>query len=233
LEDVEKARQARMQPVFDHLERARQLQEMFERIDAAEEALKASDDHTAKRLVFLLEDVPWGYALRMKERIIAEGADAFVELLAEILLEERVLTAFRGAVRMASTLSDRNQKHLEHALDHIDAGEYLEAFPPLIIGVEGALRDVAKARGVRKAMSNVRAAARLLKLEHEHELLIGAIYSAANDGRHGEDGEARDDCVLTLLAMLLWIQEEFGRPVVKNWLSMRLNEEFVAGYLAA
>ncbi len=202
-------------------------------MDAVDAALEGKTHRITKRMVFLLDPVPWGYALRLKERIIDEGIEAFVDLLAKILLESSARTAFRAAVQTSSTLTPLNRKRLEHALDHLDAGEYDEAFPPLIIGVEGALRDVARGRGVRVKMSNANSVAAQLKLEHEHKLLIAAIYGAANDGRHGEDADSRDDCVLALLALLIWIEEEFVKPVLKSWLATRLNEEFVGGYLAA
>jgi hypothetical protein len=237
---IARAREARTNPILEQIERARRLEETFERIRAVEKALKASDDHTSKRMVFLLAETPWGYALRVKERILAEGPGAFVDLLAEVLLEERATAALRDAVSKSETLSKRNRQLLDHALDHLESGEFVLAFPGLITGVEGALRNVARARGVRKNLSNARAAARYLKVEREHELLIAAIWAAANDDRHGEgddheeaERDARDNCVLALLAMLVWIQEEHESPVLKVWLSNRLTEVLAGGYLAA
>lgn len=47
------------------------------------------------------------------------------------------------AVDGATTISDVPRRHLKHGIAHVSEGELFDAWPPLLIGLEGAFVDVA------------------------------------------------------------------------------------------
>jgi hypothetical protein len=58
------------------------------------------------------------------------------------------------ALDEAQVLSDVSREHLKHGLRHLGQREPLHAWPPLIIGLEGAFTDVAIAEGVAVQVGN-------------------------------------------------------------------------------
>lgn len=201
---------------------AHRLLEVFRRLDEVESALDDADP-MARRLSYLLRGVAAGRALLLMERLISEGSEPMIELLADVLLVEAVFDLFRRAIIHAGIDGDA-RGDLEHALEHLSEAEFDRAFPPLVAGLEGALRQTARARGDTRQRSNARAVVMAMDAEHEHVLIVGSIYGDLNDGRHGIDLDRRSGCVLGLVGMVIWIELALEQPAVR-WLGRQIDQE--------
>jgi hypothetical protein len=88
-----------------------------------------------EKLVISLHADPW-------ER------DALLEFLECALADEEFVDRVTKLLNDADTLSSVAREHLKHGLAHLRERQPFEAWPPLIIGLEGAFADVAVERGV-------------------------------------------------------------------------------------
>jgi hypothetical protein len=206
----------------DFVERAKSTSNLLLRREIVEEELAEADPISA-RLAVLLGHVGVGKALQIMELMLAEGRDALLSLLGRVLLSPDSLEVFSRAVEEAP-LSRHVELDLRHALEHLVDGDTSRAFPPLITGLEGALRDSARARGNFRKPKSARGVAAALKMKKDHEHLIGDVYKVTNDGRHGEDLDREVGCVLGLVGLVVWMDDCLDQPAVK-WLGRRLEQE--------
>jgi hypothetical protein len=208
----------------DFVEQAKSKSRLLLRRERVEAELIAADPIGA-RLTVVLGHVGVGRALEIMELMLAEGRDALLALLGRVLLSPESLDVFSRAVDEAP-LSAHVELDLRHALEHLAEGDADRAFPSLLTGLEGALRDSARTRGVGKP-KNARGAAAVLKMKKGHEHLIGAVYRVANDGRHGEDLDREIGCVLGLVGLVVWMNECLDQPAVQ-WLGRQLDQNLLA-----
>jgi hypothetical protein len=157
------------------------------------------------------------------ELMLAEGREALLRLLGQTLLSTDSLEVFLHAVDEAP-LSNDVELDLRHALEHLAEGDTGRAFPSLLAGLEGALRDSARSQGHVRKPKNARGVAAVLKMKKDHEHLIGAVYGVANDGRHGADLDREIGCVLGLVGLVVWMNDCLGQPAVK-WLGRQLERD--------
>jgi hypothetical protein len=204
----------------DWMERLWRVPALFQRMERAERELAAVYP-TGARLAVLLRHVGVGRAVEMLELMVSSGPAPLVAVLAEIVLDPSALKAFEVAVE-AACLSSQAENDLIHALEHLGEGDPDRAFPPLVTGLEGALRDAVRAQGDRKKRPNARALAAVLSLDKDHQLLIGEIYSEVNDGRHGNELDRHAACVLALVGLTIWMDECLEKPAVE-WLGRELD----------
>src|SRR6476620_6749667 len=214
----------RLFPGFqDFVERVKSGSSLLLRRERVEEELFETDPVGA-RLTVVLGHVGVGRALEIMELMVTEGRDALIALLGRVLLSPESLEVFTRAVDEAP-LSPHVELDLRHALEHLFEGDTDRAFPSLLTGLEGALRDSARCRGTRKP-KNARGAAAALKMKKDHEHLIGTIYKVANDGRHGDDMDREIGCVLGLVGLTVWMNDCLDQPAVK-WLGRQLDQELL------
>lgn len=193
--------------------------DLLQRMESVERQLLEMDPGLG-RLLILLRYVPLGRALAMMELMVSRGREPFLEVLAKVLLDPSRIEVFRTVVSAAS-LPASVEKDLLHAFEHLEEREVDLAFPPLIGGLEGAMRDAARARGDRKIRRNARSVAAIL-FDTDYELLIGMIYSEANDGRHGVPFDRRAGCVLALVGLVVWMNDCQQRPAIP-WLGQEVG----------
>jgi hypothetical protein len=194
---------------------------LFDRMDRVERELKESDPACA-RLSVLLEQVGVGRALALMERMLAEGSAPLLEVLGDVLLSAEALGTFTEVVRSAD-LPVLVEGDLIHALEHLLEEEADHALPPLLNGLEGALRDAAIKRGDSRRRPNARSLAAALKMKKDHELLVATIYDRTNDGRHGAELDRKEACVLVLVGLVLWMTECCDEPGTK-WLGREVDK---------
>jgi hypothetical protein len=201
--------------------------ELFRRMNIVERQLLEGDPSLG-RLVTLLRHVGVGRALKLMELMVAQGREPFLEILGEVLLDPSRVDAFRVVV-LAAGLSESVEGDLLHAFEHLEEGDVDRAFHPLIGGLEGALRDAARARGDQRRYPNARSIAAIL-FDTDYELLIGMIYSEANDGRHGVPLNRYAACVLALVGLVVWMNDCQQRPAIQ-WLGQEVDRSLANRHL--
>jgi hypothetical protein len=154
----------------------------------------------------------------------------------------------------ADVLSEIARAHLQHGLRHLRAGEVIHAWPPLIIGLEGAFVDVAIDGGIAVRVGNhvhladidgkplpqkvpsVEGVAASLgqKQDDFGQFLVRQVYGNEGDPfRHGVAQEGvRDRAVCLAVAVVGWLDafvvpgsQELLRLAVIDELARREEEE--------
>jgi hypothetical protein len=152
-----------------------------------------------------------------------------------------------AALDSASVLSDVPRQHLQHGLRHLGEHEVLNAWPPLIIGLEGAFTDVAIAQGIAvrvgnhvhltdangkaltKKLPSVEGVAALLGHDDNDDFgdfLVRQVYGGeGNPFRHGsaKDG-IRDRAICLAVAVIGWL-DAFVAPGSLDLLDRAVMEE--------
>jgi hypothetical protein len=138
----------------------------------------------------------------------------------ETLLERDFLSVLSASLAVANA-PQPSRDHIAHALDHLAAGEVRNAWPPLVIGIEGLFWAEAAAEGyVDKEGRFTAKAARQGKPRSAIDLLLAmpinervqrflrrsAFGGSANAFRHGRLHPAgeRLQCLIWLLALVAW-----------------------------
>jgi hypothetical protein len=197
--------------------------EFFRRRDAIEAQL----DPEAKRLLFVLDHMGFGHAMQVMELMVEKGIDPLIDLLGQVLLDDDFLVQIDELLAEAAPLRETVRQHLRHGIEHLRAGEFHHAGPPLVTGLEGALRDGARQRSNKK-IPNAESAIMIIEFEQPQDLFLRqVVYSPkhANNVRHGEDVDPRAMSVLALVALLLWL-EKFSSLSMMIWLGRTLGSEF-------
>jgi hypothetical protein len=160
------------------------------------------------------------------EQLAVDGVDPLLDLLEGALAAPAPIAVMRECVERSPHLRTDVRGDLRRGLDHLEERDYDAALPSLMWGLEGAFRDGARARGIRRNIPNAQSAIVRIGLAREHELFLRqAIYSSeGNDARHGEDADRRAFSLLTLVGYLCWFEEFTGEPAIE-WLGHRLDSE--------
>ena len=164
------------------------------------------------------------------------GEDAMAELMVSLrleveepdlsnldgLLDDAALTALGRAVSRTDQPYLWAAKHVEHAIGHLHAAEFLYASPPLVIGVEGLYWAVAEEKGyIDQRRHFTSKAGRTGTARNAADIIRGlpinervqrfltrhAFGGAANSFRHGTrpEVEEREQCLIWLLALTAWV----------------------------
>ena len=99
---------------------------------------------------FLLEDLmhAWEEERWLQLLFLAgQQEDTLLDALRAVLVDEGGANVVRDAVRQLpeSTYASR---HVIHGLEHLQRGDYADAWPPLLVGLEGLIRQHAAVAGV-------------------------------------------------------------------------------------
>lgn len=204
--------------------------ESWARRMALEEEL---DGTMAARLLFMLDNIAAGLALTLMERLAAEGIDPLLDLLEAALITPEALAVFWQIADRSPHLRDSVRGDLRRGVEHLEDSDFDAAVPDLMLGLEGACRDGARAKGSQKLHSNAQSAIVKIGLDQEHELFLRqAVYSGGgNNARHGEEADRRAVSLLALVGLLCWFEEFSGQPAIK-WLGRRLDSELRRSALA-
>lgn len=99
---------------------------------------------------------PLGYAERLVISLHAAPGDEqdLFDFLESALADEKFVGSVTALLDEAEMLSDVARDHLQHGLSHLRDRQSFEAWPPLIIGLEGAFADVAVAHGIAERDGN-------------------------------------------------------------------------------
>lgn len=169
------------------------------------------------------------------------------EFLESALADPEFVERTSEALDNATVLSDVSRNHLKHGLAHFSLRESMNAWPPLVIGLEGAFVDVATDQGIAirqgnhvyfadangrpaKKLSGVEAVAK--ELGHADEdsdfgaFLVRKVYGGeGNPFRHGtaRDG-VRERAICLAVAVLGWL-DAFVTPGSRDLLRDAVAEE--------
>jgi hypothetical protein len=183
----------------------------------------------------------------------ASGPEELFDFLEAALANSTFVDETCASLDQAAVLSEIPRAHLQHGLRHLKVGEVLHAWPPLIIGLEGAFVDVAIDRGVavrvgnhvhladddghpsRHKVASVEGVA--AKLGHNQDdfgqFLLRQVYGGdGNPFRHGvAQAGVRDRVVCLAIAVMGWLDafvapgsQELLRRVVVGELARRDDE---------
>jgi hypothetical protein len=174
-------------------------------------------------------------------------AKSLFEFLEEALADEDFVESACAALDEAEVLTDVPRRHLQHGLRHLAEHNVFDAWPPLIIGLEGAFTDVAVAKGIAvrkgnhvfladgngeplsKKIDSVEGIAAKLGLDRDTdfgEFLLRQVYGGeGNPFRHGSAQEGiRDRAVCLAVAVIGWL-DAFVAPGSLDLFSLAVSEE--------
>jgi hypothetical protein len=139
------------------------------------------------------------------------------------LLNPEALDAIEAAVEDAEQPYPHTVEHIQHALEHLRAGEFVKAAPALVQGVEGLFWAEAEKRGLidenrcftastdreGQRSNSIRGPISVLNINERVKRFLNeqAFGEAGNTFRHGRRhavGE-RQQCLVWLLALCAWL----------------------------
>jgi hypothetical protein len=148
---------------------------------------------------------------------------ALLQALEDVVRDSEYVAALREAVAQASDLTDAEQDHLDHALEHAQRGEWRHALASFHPGFEGAVyqaglrrRLVAPSRGTK-----IEAAESLLRrVIGEGEYLVFVIRhvygGVGNPHRHGRTNTGEREVMLSgIVALAGWIELFMSLPAME------------------
>lgn len=100
---------------------------------------------------FLLDDLmdTWEEERWMQLLFLAgQREDTLIDVLRTVLVEESAASAVRDTIEELETGGSYAIQHVVHGLDHLRRGEYVDAWPPLLVGLEGLIRRHATRVGI-------------------------------------------------------------------------------------
>jgi hypothetical protein len=132
-----------------------------------------------------------------------------------ICSDGRFVPALRQAVSVAPYMTSIQREHLDHMLEHAEAGEYVRASAPLYPGLEGAYREAAYATEVmvrpaseKRSLGLVKVV-KLMPVSEALKVLIGrGVFSGTGHAiRHGSsEGSERRQVLLGVIALAAWLE---------------------------
>ncbi len=102
-------------------------------------------------LWFLLDDLMdrWEEERWMATLFLAgEHEERFVGVLESVMVDEGAADVIREALACLDDAAEYPCEHMAHGLEHLGRGEYVHAWPPLLVGLEGHIRSYAERQGV-------------------------------------------------------------------------------------
>lgn len=94
-------------------------------------------------LGYLVAPLDLGEQLVLAFHAAPGDSEALMDFVEDALTQPGLIERVCTALDEASVLSDSSRDHLKHGLRHLQHREAIHAWPPLIIGLEGAFVDVA------------------------------------------------------------------------------------------
>lgn len=200
-------------------------------------------------LGYLISPLGMGERLMLTLHAAPGDADELFDFLEAALADDRFVTECSEALDRAEILGDVPRAHLKHGLAHLRERDVFNAWPPLIIGLEGAFIDVAVARGVAVRDGNhiyladdngnrlsqkpggVEDVAKKLGIEPADDFgdfLMKKVYGGeGNPFRHGSAREGiRERAICLAVATLGWL-DAFVAPGSLELLDDAVREELV------
>jgi hypothetical protein len=175
-------------------------------------------------LWFLIAHMEMGRtrALSRLERDDAE--EALMLAIEHAVTDPSFIDALRADLSHVPFLGDAARDHLDHGLAHVGDAEWRHAVPPLLVGLEGALRATARRLNVmrsddrylgppHKPVAGAQAVLQLLDLNDDYRrFMLRRVYADADDYRHGsaEDGE-RTQALLVVVGLAGWLDIQTDR----------------------
>jgi hypothetical protein len=159
---------------------------------------------------------------------------ALLTALAHVVCDGEYVDALREVLRDAPHLTRTTHEWLDHALEHAAAGDWVQAVPPMLLGLEGALHRAA----VEKALIIDRGGKFLPAERVVKEMALDEDYAAfvirrvfggiGNAFRHGRaDSGERDQVLFAVVALAGWVDlflELNAMGVLASELSSRLDD---------
>jgi hypothetical protein len=169
-------------------------------------------------LWFLLSVLSPRHFLLLLELRREQVYQATFDALEHAIRHSDLLDAVSTAIGEVSYLTDEQRDWLVHGLEHTKTGEWVQAVPPLITGLEGALHGAALDANVIPPgpEGNLMAAEKLIKsVEFGDEFQAFAIQLAFGGRgqafRHGRPRNAsRDQALLLVVAVIGWLDYTLG-----------------------
>lgn len=158
------------------------------------------------------------FGLRAARRFVGLTRDqveqALLAALADVMTDGEFAAALREVVRDAPHLTPHQRQWLDHGLGHAAAGDWVQAAPPMLLGLEGALHAAAVGTALvvdRRGHKKIPAAEKLIK-----DMALGEEYTAflvrrvfggiGNPFRHGRaDSGERDQVLFAIIALAGWV----------------------------
>lgn len=164
-------------------------------------------------LWFVLSVLSPRHCLLLLELQREQVYEATFHALDHAVRQSDLVDAVSGAIGEVSYLTHEQRDWLIHGLEHAKTGDWVQAVPPLITGLEGALHGAALDAQVIPAGSeaNYMAAEKLIKrIEFGEEFRAFAIRLAFGGRgqafRHGRPKDAsRDQALLLVVAVIGWL----------------------------
>jgi hypothetical protein len=172
--------------------------------------------------------------------------DAMLDALEAAVRDESLVQELQAAVERCQVLTSSQRHHLKHGLQHASRGEWLDACPPLLNGLEGAFWSAARdynvvdekrhltsrptklVRGVESLFKHLQAPAEYVTfLRHQ------VFGTTANPFRHGDavSGERRQ-ALFSVAALAGWL-DEFADSPAQYELATRLDLHIVTRHALA
>lgn len=115
---------------------------------------EARDEWNRTGLAYLVTPLDISEQLVLSLHATPGDTDALVDFIEDVLADPELVDNVCTALDEATVLSDPPRDHLKHGLRHLQDRDVLHAWPPLIIGLEGAFADVVIAEGYAVRQGN-------------------------------------------------------------------------------
>ncbi|MDQ4072136.1 MAG: hypothetical protein M3088_04570 [Actinomycetota bacterium] len=191
-------------------------------------------------LGYLIEPLRLGVALEVIDLVEEDGEAALLDLLETAVRDEQLIGGLRAAISDVTLLSDSKRRRLDHALEHLAAGEYLFVIDTLIAVVEGFFWAIASEReviderdhftpvsGFHGVARGLAEASRAVGISGGfHTFLVHRSYGGrGHPFRHGRADEGEREQVLVLMVALAGWLETFAGIPARRWLMAALERD--------
>ena len=163
-------------------------------------------------LWFLLSVFGIGAARRFAGLTRDQVEQALLSALAEVVTDGEFVRALREVLCDAPHLSANQRAWLDHGLEHAAAGDWVQAVPQMLPGLEGALRRAAVGTAlIVERGGKVPAAEKLVKdmamSDDFTTFLVQRVFGGiGNAFRHGRaDSGERDQVLFAIVALAGWV----------------------------
>lgn len=163
-------------------------------------------------LAFLFEELPMSTAWRFAGLTPAQAEEVFLLAFGDVVAEGHYVRAMQQAVMDAPLLRADQRGHLCHALGHAAAGEWLHAGPPLMVGLEGALRDAANGLQLlpvanRGKFIGAEGFIKRMNIDSAYTtFVVRRVFSTSGNAlRHGVRTDSRRQVLLGTVAIAGWL----------------------------
>lgn len=184
-------------------------------------------------LWFLLSVFGVGAARRFGGLSREQVEEALLSALTDVICDGEYVAALRWVLRDAPYLNDVTREWLDHALEHAAAGEWVQAVPPMLAALEGALHRAAVGRALivdraGKFMA-VEALVKQMAVDEDYSaFVIRRVFGGTGNAfRHGRaDSGERDQVLFAIVALAGWVDfflELSAMDVLASELSDRLG----------